>query len=210
MKKILSLVVAFMAILCTALADPTLPGTNCAAATTITAASSTITYTTSGATGSGKPAYFPGMADDDVWFKFTTSSSTATTYKVVLDSFLDHDGGAFPPSPVMELWSDCGAAAHDTATQDGYFRLPNLVHGHTYYIRVYTNGTAQRANFKISVSPISPVANDEPSTAVVLTPVSSCTTGLGPFSTEGATKTGKASGDFAGSDDDVWFCRYDN
>jgi len=57
----------------------------------------------------------------------------------------------------------------------------------------------------MSVTPINAAANDDCASAFALTPVVNCTTGEGPFSTEGATQSSQASGDGTGRDDDVWF-----
>ena len=209
MKKVLLLfaVIAISAFTSLAFAQPA--NDSCGSAIDITAANTTL-FTTVGATQSPQTAYFTGMNDDDVWFKFTVGASGTFTYKLEITNFVDAAGGGGPaPSPVIEVWDGCqspGNAAIDVANGQGNaLMLTNLTHGSTYLVRVYTNGTAQRANFSINVTPVNVPANDSCGSAITLTPVTTCSTGEGPFTTEGATQSPQASGDGAGRDDDVWF-----
>jgi len=201
MKKILLLAAACFFAAITSFADPVQPGHSCETATDITSPSN-VTYTTFGATGSGKAAYYSDAAGDDVWFKFTPAALQA--YGIALTNGADYAGGVSAPSFVMELWTECGDALYSSATDQSFFKTPVLTSGHTYYLRVYTVGTGLRGNFKISVFAANAVANDEPAGAVTLTPGNTCAA-TGPYSTLGATKTNLPSGDASGSDDDVWF-----
>lgn len=176
---------------------------DCINAVDITVANATV-FTTVDATASSQPAYITGANDDDVWFKFT--AGTAAVYKISLANFLDAGGAPAPPSAIIELWNGCsGTAVNITNTQGNIMLATGLTNGVTYYIRIYTNGTAQRANFNIAVTGLAVPANDNCNTAAVLHPVTACTTGEGPFSTEAATASPQPSGDGTGKDDDVWF-----
>lgn len=205
MKKSILLLAVFIAAFFTAFAGPAPANDNCGGAIDITAPNATL-FTTVDATASSQAAYFPGDNDDDVWFKFTANTAAANMYKVQLSNFADAAGGGFPPSAIIEIWSGCGGGATNiTNTQGNVLMLTGLTTGTTYYIRVYTIGIALHANFNISVTPLTPPANDNCATAATLTPVTTCTTGEGPFTTEGATQGSQASGDGTGRDDDVWF-----
>lgn len=178
---------------------------DCGAAIDITLANTAL-FSTVGATMSAPLATIAGANDDDVWFKFTASSAAATAYKIELSNFTDAAGGSFPPSAVMEIWNGCsGTAVTVTNTQGSVIMATGLTQGAVYYIRVYTNGTALRANFNIAVTPLTAPTNDNCSAAITLTAQLTCAGGEGPFTTEGASASSQLSGDGTGKDDDVWF-----
>ncbi len=155
MKKRLPFLLFLLFISFRGLSLPFSPPANddCAGAIDITVAN-TAMFSTVGATMSTPLATITGANDDDVWFKFTAGSASAVAYKIELTNFIDAAGGSFPPSAILEIWNGCSGAAVSIAnTQGNVFMATGLTQGAVYYIRVYTNGTALRANFNIAVPP---------------------------------------------------------
>lgn len=166
-------------------------------------------YSSKGATASSSittcSASTPGTADDDVWFKFTVT--TSGSYAITVNG----SGGY---NPVVQLFSgNCNALTAIScvnSTSTGAIETltaSSLVEG-TYFVRVYDAGTGAggSGNFVISVyDVVSPPANDNCSGAVALT--------IGTPYVSGSTANATASSGIATcgasspgtADDDVWF-----
>ncbi len=162
--------------------------------------------TTLGATASGLPAApCAGTPDDEVWFKFTAAHPYNTVHVFMDGSF---DG-------VVQVRSGaCGSQTSVACANNGgngdleEITLPSLTVGQTYYIRVWSfgNGTATQGNFFICVTEFittTPVANDECSTAISITPAGTCTSTSG--TTLGASASAQPTICDGGTDDDVWY-----
>jgi hypothetical protein len=112
--------------------------------------STTISATPS--TGSPIPSCSPTGINDDVWFKFTTSSSTTST---AVHSF---NLSNIIPSNAMSLQAYSGSCNSLTqivggCSSTGNLHLQNLLPNTTYFIRVYTTSSSPtiQSNFKISL-----------------------------------------------------------
>ena len=186
-----------------------------AVALTVTANCSNTAGTTIGATQS--LAGCVGTADDDVWYKFVATNSTATI-TVNPSSTMD---------AVVQLYSGaCGSLSSincedNTLTNGNEVISPiGLVVGSTYYVRVYDYyGGNGGQNFSICVTgpPSSNTpTNDNPCSAIPLPAVTSdCN--YSHFTTTGATAstgaptpttcggTAPQQGGFTSSSKDVWF-----
>lgn len=148
-----------------------------------------------------------GSVDDDVWYKFT---ATSTSHTVTVDPI--------DPTPNIDMVVDVRDGGYtgtniacsylgDTYGVTEVIELTNLTVGHTYYVRVYTdNNTVEyRGYFNICVTTPAapPPANNNCSGGVELTiggaPVSGNTAGatqsLPPVTCNG----------IGNADDDVWY-----
>ncbi|MES2690403.1 MAG: T9SS type A sorting domain-containing protein [Bacteroidota bacterium] len=138
----------------------------CAAALTLTIGNATASGNTANASASaGVPvctAGTPGTADDDVWFKFTATSTITrisanggSAYNVVLQYFSGSCGSLSSVGCV----SSTGAAGVEMA------ELTTVI-GNTYYIRVYhsANGATPTTGFSLLVE------NGIPECPVLVTP----------------------------------------
>ncbi len=144
-----------------------------------------------------------GTADDDVWFKFTTTS--AGNYGITINSSGGYNG-------VIQLFSgNCASLTslgYVNATGNGLIEnyvANGLVEG-TYFIRIYdaNSGTGGSGNFAISVYSIeTPPANDNCSGAIALTIGTPYSSGSTANATASTGVPSACSGSYA--DDDVWF-----
>ncbi len=90
-----------------------------------------------------------GNANDDIWYSFTATASTATiTVK-----------GAASFNPVVQTFSTCGGASLGCVNNNGSGgtetqNLSGLTPGNTYWVRVYdfNNGTPANPTFQICVT----------------------------------------------------------
>lgn len=166
-------------------------------------------YSTKAATASANipvcTASVAGIADDDVWFKFTTTESG--NYAITVNG-----SGGF--DPVVQLFSgNCSSltpVACVNATGKGLIETitaNNLVEA-TYFVRVYdgNTGSGGSGNFVVSVyNIITPPSNDDCNGAIALT------MGVPAASGNTANATASASIPVCGAtvhgtpDDDVWF-----
>ncbi|MCB2376303.1 fibronectin type III domain-containing protein [Hymenobacter sp. BT635] len=179
---------------------------NCAGAVTLTpeiantACSAATNGTVEGATATAGLATPVGTADDDVWYKFT---ATSTTHTVTLTGSGDY---------VQELLSGTCASPVSVAFSDPSVKVyTGLTVGTTYLVRVYsyaaTLPTAAAAAFTICVTTTTAPNNDACTSAVTLTPeapnvaCSAATNGT----VEGATATAGLAAPVGTADDDVWY-----
>ena len=190
---------------------------NCSGATvlSINAACVNTTSTTVGATQSMIGC--SGNADDDVWFAFVATNTTATI-TVDPSSLMD---------PVVELYSGNCASLNSIQCEDVGFTNGNevinaigLIPGNTYFVRVYDYFGGGGFPFDICVTGagVSPVpTNDEPCNAIALPTVTSACNYL-QFSTIGSTASlgaptpsscvggsGAQIGSFSAGSHDIWF-----
>ena len=130
-------------------------------------------------------AVTPGTADDDVWFKFTATTSQQT--------ITVRGGGGY--DAVVQLFSDQGTSSINCVNANGaglseVINATGLTPGNVYYVRVYHAGTgssqaptagtttaeAGMPDFSICVNEVvPPPSNDDPCGAVPLTVGTSCT-----------------------------------
>lgn len=169
--------------------------------------------TTLGGTSSGVSlGTCSGTADDDVWYKFTATSTGHTFQLKNIVSI----GNVSTTSLYAQVFSGACGALVSTAcisSNTNFTNLTGLTPGQTYYVRVYTydanSGASFYANsFNICMGtlPAAP-ANDECSGAVALS-VSPTLTCASPVSgtTLSATNSGLAVSPCTGTaDDDVWY-----
>jgi hypothetical protein len=143
---------------------------------------------TSQATPSSQTSGDATGKDDDVWFQFTTQS-TSKNYKVDISNDTYTNGVG---TPVIELWQQCGDATFvswypNTATAN----LGILPANTTYKLRIYTYGTTTRfAGLNICVSyQTPPPPNDGSFTAstISLSNNNTCTNIVTGGTTLGAT-----------------------
>ena len=166
-------------------------------------------YTSRSATNSGAGqacAAVAGYEDDDVWFKFTTT--TAGSYDMKLRSSPSYDG-------VLELLNN-SLTQIDCANTTGLGQIEslegmNLLANTTYYLRIFHNGTAigtSSGQFSICVNKsISPPTNDEITTSTLLTVNTSCVATSSQLpNTLAATASDTSPSPACGiADDDVWY-----
>ncbi len=141
-----------------------------------------------------------GIPNDDVWYKFVATSTTATVTLSNLGVSLSSAGTA------VQLFSGtCGSLTSlgcgtTSLTSTGLMTSPAT----TYYIRVYTTGSgnlANSSNFDITVnSPSTPPVNDDCGAATALT-IGSASSGT----VWAATDSGLPTVCSGNPDDDVWY-----
>ena len=145
------------------------PATNdeCASAMTLNQSSSCVTVSGSSQLATNSMAACIGAADDDVWYKFVATGSTATI-KVTGNN--DYD-------PVFEVFSDCMnaiAGSCTNATGAGgleTYEASGLTVGNTYFIRVYhfSDQVPSDWTFNICVYGVLAPENDECTSATMVT-----------------------------------------
>ncbi|WP_167856384.1 fibronectin type III domain-containing protein [Hymenobacter metallicola] len=176
----------------------------CANAVTLTPTpSATCTTATSGTlenAGSTAGLATPvGTADDDVWYKFT---ATSTVHTVTLTGSGDY---------VQQLLSGTCATLTSVGFSDPNVKIyTGLTVGTTYYVRVYsysaTVPSVTAAAFTICVTTPQLPANDECANAVTLTPTPSATCTTATSGTlEAAGPTAGLAAPVGTADDDVWY-----
>ncbi|HEY1039499.1 MAG TPA: hypothetical protein VGF30_08855, partial [Bacteroidia bacterium] len=155
--------------------------------------------TSNGATGGGTGCT-NGTNDDDVWYQFV---ATATSAIVTVNCNNNFDG-------VVACWTSCaattavtGGTCRDGALAGGVetLNLSGLTIGTTYFIQVY-DWDSGSGGFTICVSsPPAAPANDNCSGAIPLTSGASCTMTSGTV----AAATQSMAGCVGTADDDVWY-----
>ncbi len=163
-------------------------------------------YSTLTATRSPQASGDGSGKDDDVWFKFTSTSTQAI---ISVQNAVYTNGGGIN----IELWNTCGDASFNQwfpISSSGTAK--GLTIGATYLVRVYTYGSTSRASsFKICVAcPPPPPVNDDCSNAPTLTlnTGSTCTNTVnGTMANATANSSGTTSCAFesALSIKDVWY-----
>ncbi|UOQ53442.1 fibronectin type III domain-containing protein [Hymenobacter cellulosivorans] len=169
-------------------------------ATTGAACTAATNGTIEGATGTTGLAAPTGTADDDVWYKFT---ATSTVHTVTLTGTGNY---------VQELLTgSCGSLTSFDFSDPNVKTYTGLSVGTVYYVRVYSFGTTQLASaaaaFTICVTTSTPPANDACANAVTLTPAAldaACTAATSG-TIEGASGTAGLATPVGAADDDVWY-----
>lgn len=167
---------------------------------------SVTTGTTNGATKSVIATCSNQRVDDDVWFKFT--ATTSAHLLKISDVAAAHGTSTYRNIQVFEGVSNAPGTniLCSAMTMEEKF-LTGLKVGTTYFVRVSSWAENSRINFKLCVStPAAPPANDEPARAVSLTVNSdieckSTTSGT----TSGATQSLTTTCSNQRVEDDVWF-----
>lgn len=177
---------------------------NCNGATTVavntgTTCTSTVSGTTVGATQSQAGCF--GTADDDVWYTFTATSVThivTVTPGTMSDAVFQVFGGTCAGLTSLVCMDSTGGTSVETTTVNG------LTIGTTYWVRVYSWGSAGAGTFTLCVGTPVPLTNDNCSGAITLSVSASdtCTTSLSG-TTLGATQS--QAGCVGTADDDVWY-----
>lgn len=125
---------------------------NCANAVLLTPASSCVNVagTVQNATNSGVPvAPCAGIADDDVWYRFVTTSTDHTITLSSIGTNLNTSG------PRMQLLAGTCAGFTSVACGTTSIAATTLARNTTYYIRVYSNGgtvLTSNAGFNICIT----------------------------------------------------------
>jgi gliding motility-associated-like protein len=144
--------------------------------------------------------------NDDVWYKFT---ATSTTHTITLSSIT---GGS--TTMVMNLYSGtCASLTQVNCIQGNVLSAGGLTVGTEYFVRVYNNSTAAgtSSNFNICVTtPPPPPSNDECTGATSLTvnPDFNCaavTAGTTVSATQSGNLPAPACGVTNAWNDDVWY-----
>lgn len=142
----------------TTAAPPAAPANDdCASAVTISAYSGPVNGTTLSATQS-LPANicngFTGTANDDVWYKFTTLRSGPATITLTGVGAFDAVVEAFSGNCGNLVSIGCADAVFSGTNQVETMLLTGLNANETYFVRVYSWGSAEanRGNFSISAS----------------------------------------------------------
>lgn len=166
----------------------------------------TFGYTINGTAGDATAAPCAGNADDNVWYRFVASSTTATitvTGTQGFDPVVNLRGGNLPGTSI-QCANATGADGTETISATG------LTQGATYYIQVYGFGANPVAwgTFDICVFGVaSPPVNDNCAGAIALPNASPCAPVTGLLT--GATQSQAASScGFGGTSPaafDVWY-----
>lgn len=146
-----------------------------------------------------------GTADDDVWYKFTATSTShiitatpGTISDIVLEAFSGSCGGTLTSFGCVDATKNTVA---ETTT------LTGLTIGSVYFFRVYSFGNSGKAGtFTVCVTttpPIPPPSNDDCSTPTNITPVTTC----GAITNQTLLNTTNAGSptNTAGTTNDVWY-----
>lgn len=160
-------------------------------------------YTSAGATASGGSSC-SGTADDDVWFKFRASGSSATI-RIAPSGAYDAVVELLDPSLVPISCTDAnGNGILETVNATG------LTLNSTYYLRIYNKGVGASSNGQFSAciysSSLTP-ANDECAGAISLPVSLTCIPVSGTNTGTATASSGIPACSVAGTnaDDDVWY-----
>jgi hypothetical protein len=170
---------------------------------------STCALTTTGVIGSASqsmPSCFTGSsAANDVWYKFTATSSTHRV-EVTNISFTDF---------AFEVFSgNCNSLTSIACINKTFLNVPeiavltNLVVGSTYYMRVYDRYLNTDGKFSICVSTATTtIPNNECTGAIAIVPTpyptTTCDYSTTRYTTVGATQS--LAGCQGTAEDDIWF-----
>ncbi|PZO24813.1 MAG: hypothetical protein DCE86_16205 [Flavobacteriaceae bacterium] len=161
------------------------------------------TGTLLGATDSGEPDNGAGTPNDDVWYKFV---ATATSHRITLTGVT-----GTPTDLVHEvLEGNCGGGLISLNISDpDTSNLTNLIPGNTYYVRIFSYGTATGAttSFDVCVGTFPPPpANDDCPNAIALTVNPNLNCAVKTSGTlQSATNSGEGDNGAGIPDDDVWY-----
>lgn len=182
------------------------PNYFCGTVTAVTTTSATAT------TAVPTPSCATNGADDDVWYKFT---ATSTNHRF---SFLNITGTTTGLTSVIYSGL-CNALTEINCNSTNIYNVSTLVIGQIYYVRVFTTTatTAQETNFNFCIgTPPPPPINDECAGAISLSVnpfntipnANQCalvTTGSTAGATQSTTNPTPTCSPANGWDDDIWY-----
>jgi hypothetical protein len=178
------------------------PGTTCVGTTgDASLASQTYAY------GSCDYSYTSPLAD--VWYRFQATSTSHTvqvtgngTYDAILTGYSANVSTC--PVTLTAISGACLDATGAGATET--MQLSGLVVGNWYYVRVYHGSSTVPSNTTFTICILSPPVNDEPCSAIILTPGATCNPITGNANLASQTYT-YASCDYSYTSTarDVWF-----
>ncbi|KQR93412.1 hypothetical protein ASG01_09505 [Chryseobacterium sp. Leaf180] len=175
---------------------------NPAAACTATTPGNTL-----GATQSMAATPCFGTPNDDVWYKFTATSSN---HYITISNVVSTGSTSTTDMYFQVLSGSCGTMTSVLCSDDNSNTAYGLTVGQTYYVRVYTYSSTPNAfasfNICVSTAPAAP-SNDECSAATTLTVNADNNCGaVTSGTTVGASPSGISVGACTGTpDDDVWY-----
>ena len=191
---------------------------NCAGATTLTPAAdcTPVTGTITAANQNLNTCAGSSTGYSDVWYKFTTTSTSGQGYVIKVTGT-----GTFDPAfqvltnCTTQLGANCinaNSTAGGTETVTLYAGTGGtLAVSTTYYVRIY-NATSGSSGTQFSVCITLPPLNDICATTVtgagpisIPTPTGTCTLISSPANLDGATGTALAAGCGSGANNDVWY-----
>jgi hypothetical protein len=157
----------------------------------------TLTGNTANATQSQTACAGSG-ADDDVWFSFVATATTAIVDITAISGNADR---------VHQIFSgSCGSLVSVKCSDPESSTTTGLTIGNTYYVRVHTYGTGSSTSFNICVKvPPPPPANDNCAGAIAFPTVPTngdCVTLVGNTASASQSQTACTG---SGADDDIWF-----
>lgn len=184
---------------------------DCAGAITLTMGSggtctSSTVYSTLSATDSGVAnGTCWGDPDDDIWFKFVATSTSAA----IIINNVTPIGGSYGDVSLNVFDGSCGTLNEIYCSDASGGLLTGLTVGQTYYVRAFDyDGSNSFVSFSMCINALpSAPANDDCAGAVTL-PVSASLTCTSPTAgtTVSATDSGIPNGSCYGEpDDDVWY-----
>src|SRR5436190_265741 len=179
---------------------------DCAGAVTLTNGVTNSSGTVWNATASGSipVGCVTGNPDDDVWYKFTATTTIATIDLSSIGSDLSTSGA------MLQLLSGtCSPLSFSSIACGNTSLTTTVTNGATYYVRIYSSGTGSigstsaGSTFSITATFSSPPSNDDCAGAVTLSNGVTNTSGtVWNASASGSIPTGCATGT---PDDDVWY-----
>jgi len=144
-----------------------------------------------------------GNPDDDVWYKFTATTTIATIDLSSVGSDLSASGA------MIQMFTGTCPSGFISYACGNTSLTTSVTNGTTYYVRIYSSGTGSIGStspgsaFSITVTFSSPPSNDDCSGAVTLsTGVTNSSGTVWNASASGSIPTGCATGT---PDDDVWY-----
>jgi hypothetical protein len=152
-------------------------------------------------------AVAPGVADDDVFFKFTTTS--ATNYRIAVDPSYGYDAVVqildASQNPVL-CTNQGGAGISELIISQ--VLTPNS----QYYLRVYdaATGSSNTGEFSVCISEVILPTNDDPTGATTINVGATCSATSsqlpGTLNASSTSGIGACNATIAGTpDDDVWY-----
>jgi len=149
-------------------------------------------------------------ADDDVWYKFTATSTSHTVSVTGAVSFNPElqaytlTSGTCPSATFTAVGSSCSYGAGNGGTQ--LMSLSGLSVGNVYYVRVYHTSSSLSATPFFTICVITPPANDEPCNAVSVVPATGCnsTNGDAAFASQ-TFGYATCDGGYTSTVRDVWY-----
>ncbi len=159
------------------------------------------TTVSAGLTMAATPCF--GNPDDDVWYSFI---ATAESHNVTLSN-VTAVVGTSTDMYFQVLEGVCGTFTSKLCSDPNSNTVTGLTPGETYYVRVYTYGAGNAANFNICIGTLpDPPTNDDCEGAIALTVNADFNCGITTNGTTAAASNSMAAAPCNGNpDDDVWY-----